>query len=559
MKGRFKGWVKGVVAVVVFASVVAIMLPLVVDANSFRPRIEKDLSQALNRPVQVGNLSFSVFTASLVADNVIIGDDPQISATPFLQATTMHIGVSPWPLIFEKKAVITRLVANEPSIHLIHAGDGTWNFSSLSRRLDISPAAPNTAEPSSGLQVDLNIEKLDKVVIHNATVTVSAPASQPVIYRNVDISARQLSMVARFPFHITASLPAGGAVRVNGTAGPVSLTDVSETPFQADIVLNHFNPAAADILKPGQGLSLIADITAKVVSDGHTLHSVGTLQANHLQLMKSGEPAPQPVQMSFNLVSNLGNRSGEVRDLQIRTGQLISHAAGSYTVKADQILVNLKLSAQRLPIDDVRTLLPALGVKVPHGSTVGGGTVTANLAISGSASAPVFNGPIDIEDTTLTGFNLGSKLDGLAALSGVATGNSTAIQTLKLDVTAGSEGVRAENLYAFLPAVGTATGSGTIAAGGALDFNLLVKLNGKSTGGALGVLSSLGGLLGRTVSAATGDGIPLKITGTQQDPHFRLSLPQLGSVAQQGQPDPGNKDAALHPRQVLQALFGRSH
>ena len=49
-------------------------------------RIEKALSDSLGRPVQLGHLSFSLFSGSLVADNVAIADDPAFGSTPFLRS-----------------------------------------------------------------------------------------------------------------------------------------------------------------------------------------------------------------------------------------------------------------------------------------------------------------------------------------------------------------------------------------------------------------------------------------------------------------------------------------
>ena len=52
--------------VVVLLIVIAIVLPLLVNVNTFRPQIESNLSSALGRPVKVGNLSLGIFSGSLM-------------------------------------------------------------------------------------------------------------------------------------------------------------------------------------------------------------------------------------------------------------------------------------------------------------------------------------------------------------------------------------------------------------------------------------------------------------------------------------------------------------
>src|ERR1700740_554212 len=96
-----------VVAVVLFL-LAALLLPLLVNANSFRPVLESQLSTALGRKVTLGNLSFSVFSGSLVADNIFIVDDPAFSTKPFFQAQSLHVGVEVAPLLFHRKLLVTR-------------------------------------------------------------------------------------------------------------------------------------------------------------------------------------------------------------------------------------------------------------------------------------------------------------------------------------------------------------------------------------------------------------------------------------------------------------------
>src|SRR5579871_6729206 len=116
--------------VVVIIIVIVIALPLFINVNTFRPRLESELTDALGRPVTVGNLSLSVFSGSVGADNIAIADDPAFSKSPFVQAKSLKVGVEVMPLIFSKTLNVTELTLVQPEISLVRSEHGgKWNFS----------------------------------------------------------------------------------------------------------------------------------------------------------------------------------------------------------------------------------------------------------------------------------------------------------------------------------------------------------------------------------------------------------------------------------------------
>ena len=59
----------GIVVVVILLVVIA--LPFLVNVNSFRPKLESELSTALGREVKVGNLSLSILSGSVSAEDLV--------------------------------------------------------------------------------------------------------------------------------------------------------------------------------------------------------------------------------------------------------------------------------------------------------------------------------------------------------------------------------------------------------------------------------------------------------------------------------------------------------
>src|SRR5580700_9588641 len=187
------------VAIAVLLLVALLVVPLFINANTFRPTLETQLSAALGRKVTLGKLSFSVFSGSLVADNISVADDPAFSSKPFLQAQSLHIGVEVGPLLFHRRLLVTNLVADSPSINLVHNAQGAWNFSNLGNTA--ASRTQNTQQESS-----LPNFTVGQMQVVNGTAVVSdlPVTSPPFTYSKLNLSLQQFSFAKTFPFVVSA-------------------------------------------------------------------------------------------------------------------------------------------------------------------------------------------------------------------------------------------------------------------------------------------------------------------------------------------------------------------
>src|SRR5205823_3677072 len=127
MKRGFK-----IAAIVVGILIILLaVVPFLIPVNQFRPTIEHKASAALGRKVEVGNLSLSLLSGSLAADNLSIEDDPKFSTSPFLTAKSVKVGVELMPLIFSKALNITGVTIDTPQVTLLRNPAGDWNYSSF--------------------------------------------------------------------------------------------------------------------------------------------------------------------------------------------------------------------------------------------------------------------------------------------------------------------------------------------------------------------------------------------------------------------------------------------
>jgi AsmA protein len=506
--------------------ILLIAIPFLLNADNYRPRIQTILSDATGRQVTLGHLSFSLFTGALTADQLSIADDPAFSQQPFVQARQVDIGIEVGPLVFHKQVKIRSITINTPKINLIQNKANVWNYASLGN----STKRANKAETQNSMP-NLSIGVLE-VQDGQVTVTDLGEPTPPRVIQNVQAKLSDFSLTTPFTYSLSASFPGNGTISVTGNGGPFNQADASKTPFTAKLEVKHADVMAGGFVPPSAGISGIADVNANVTSNGQTAHIQGTVDASQLKLAANGSPAPRPVHVNFTVDQNLASLSGQLRNTTLAFGNALFNIAGTYQSQGAKTNLNVTAATQGAPINDLEAFLPSLGVQMPSGSRLQGGTLTTNLAITGRSDAPVIAGPVRIDNTQLAGFDLGSKMAAVTALTGGKTGNVTTVRVLSLNVRDAAGGLDAQNILLDVTGLGTATGNGTVSAAKALNFNVVAKLAQTGAGGmATSALSMIGGGVGGAASSALKNGIPVAITGTAANPIITPDMRALSKGA----------------------------
>lgn len=501
------GIVLGVIVVVI------LLLPLFINVDSFRPEVEKNLSQALGRQVQIGKISASIFSGGAEADNISISDDPAFSKKPFLQAASFKIGLQLMPLIFSRQLNVTSLTIKDPDIVLLKNGAGKWNYSSLGNTAQSKTTPPSSAQNTKTPASSAAGFSVDKFEIQNGKIQVGQVSRQSAgkerSYEKVNLVARNISTTSAIPFTLTATTPGGGSIALEGQAGPLNQGESDKTPLDAKLTLKHADLAATGLL--GSGLGGIVDFDGTVKSDGHHLVSNGKAQGSNLKLVAGGSPARRPLTLDYKSDYGLDSDTGTV-NANVHTGNSTASANGTLNAKGEAVVARLRVEGKNMAVNDVEGLLPAFGVNLPSGASLQGGVINMGLDAEGPLDALVITGPVSITDTHLTGFNLTSKLGAIAAFTGIKATNDTLIHTFSSALRVAPEGILANNILLDMPTIGQITGNGTISSNQVLNFKMLLKLVGG------------GGMLGQLTGVSTGvqkNGIPFTIEGTSSNPTFR--------------------------------------
>jgi AsmA protein len=571
-------WIAIAVGVLLVAAVALIFL---VDANRFRPELESSLTQALNRNVKLGNLSLSILSGSVAANDLEIAEDPAFGKAPFIRAKAFRVGVELWPLIFSRQLNVKGITIDQPEIMLVQNADGRWNYSSLGTSAsadakpesqgaatpaakpgsqtatpaskpgsqtatpgakpgsqagtapakqgsqaatptakpgsqDATPAATQESQPATAAAGEnkglaLTVHKLN---INDGQLTLgrTTPNWKPLVLNEVNLEVQEFSPTSNFPFTLSTKIKGGGSIKLDGKAGPINATDASMTPATLKFDIAGVDVAATGLANYVPDMAGLISLQGNGQTDGNIMNMNGVIKAEKLKLSKTGTPATVPVEFTFDADDNMRNHSGVLKRGDVRIGKAPAKITGNYHEQGQNLMLNMNLDAPNMPVSDIVAMLAPLGIVLPSGSTLQGGTIGTKLAANGPADKLVMDGSLGIHDTTLAGFDLGKNMAAVLQAVGMQTGSSTVIQNASANVHVSPEGIAAKNIQLNVPAMGELKGDGTISPANALDFKMSVALH---TSGAAAVIAN--------------KNIPFFVQGTSAQPVFKPDVKGLAN------------------------------
>jgi AsmA protein len=479
--------------------VVAVAVPFFIDPNRFRPMLEEKLTQALARQVKLGDLKLSILAGAVTASDLSIADNPAYSREPFVQAKSLAVSVELWPLIASKKLHVTGLTLDHPSIALIQSPNGEWNFSNLGGS---KPAAAKTTASSSG---DLDITaKLVKITGGRFSLGNTGAKSKPLVLEDVNVEVKDFSPESEFPFTLSTKIAGGGAVKLDGKAGPLDRADTASSPFSVNLNIDQLDLVGTGLAQNAPAIAGLISLAGSCASDGKSARIKGKIKGEKLKLAKGGAPAKRAVEFDFAADHNLKKRSGRLAQGDIHIGGAPARLTGTYAAEGETTALHMTLDAPKMPIPELEGMLPALAVSFPQGSSLQGGTASVKLVMEGVLDRLVTSGSVSLDNTKLAGFDMGRKLAMIERFAGIKGGPDTEIQTFASGIRMGPEGMTAENIQLIVPSIGTLAGGGTVSLANALDFRMTAALH---TGGMMAAMKDAP--------------IPFTVAGTASDPVFR--------------------------------------
>jgi len=506
---RFAKWVGIVLALLIL---IVVSLPFLINVDQFRPTLQSDLTTALGREVSLGNLRLKILAGEVTADDLSVAEDPAFGKPAFLQAKSLHVGVELWPFLISRKLIVRDLTIDQPEIALVQSPTGDWNFSSLGSRSKGAPPSAAASPGSARMPLDLSV-KLVRITNGRLSLRRTVGHWKPLALEQVDIQLQDFSATSQFPFSLSAQVHGGGTIHLDGKAGPINPADSAMTPVSVSLKVAQLDLAGSGMNDMAPDITGIAAVDGSGESDGVSMRIKAKVKAEKLKIARNGTPATRPVEVDFSVQHDLRKHSGIVHQGDIHIGSAIAHLTGTYAEQGESMVVKLKLSGPGMPVQELEGLLPALGVVLPAGSSLKGGTASAELAMEGPADRPVTSGSLALNNTKLVGFDLPKKMASIERFAGIHASPDTEIQVLSANVRSAPEGTSAQNMKFVVPAIGELSGAGTVSPANQLNFKMSAIVH---TSGMLAVIGN--------------KPIPFMVSGTASEPVFK---PDIGAVVKE--------------------------
>src|SRR5262249_53487704 len=138
-----------VIAIVVVLVLAVAAVWVLANPNSHREAIQAELEKQLGRKVSLGDMSLGFLPLRFQVANPVIAEDPAIRRDPpFVKADNLDIRIGLLALL--RGAIqVDSIDLRHPSIELVAAKDGKWNFSTIGGTSTNKPAAPGSSGPPS--------------------------------------------------------------------------------------------------------------------------------------------------------------------------------------------------------------------------------------------------------------------------------------------------------------------------------------------------------------------------------------------------------------------------
>jgi uncharacterized protein involved in outer membrane biogenesis len=520
--------------VVVLLGIAVMSVPFLMNVNFYREAIQTQLSQALNRDVVLDELHLTVFPLAIESKDVRISDDPAFRREDFIRIGDFRLHLNLWPLL-HRELQVTSLEMIGPSVWLVKNSQGLWNLSTMKKTAPADPSpAPATAgtAPSAAAISSLDVSKLSITDGHLVILDQANP-KETKSYDLLDFSMQNFSVNRAFPFSMTMSVSERKEpVHVEGEAGPLDLSNIENSPAHGDV--------DAKLMRYG-------DVSLGEVK-GHFKYAQQVLNGNvEAKVLHFGTTELQNVRGNFALANQV--LKVDSLDFDLYSG----HHSGELTMNFRGPRPSIDLNSHIRSVDTHQYLAQTTSARdTLYGLSNG------NLAVRdpGERSVPGLRGlvgraSLDLEKGRLANLNIGKQIVEVAKLAGINfPEGDTTIQKLSGNFDIASNWARTNDLQLEVPDLSLLC-QGGFSFDNELKFDVMATFS-KESSQKMHSGTVLGGLLGTLLANQNQQfTIPLQVTGTFKNPHFKLDSQKLLAMQTKGKASPTNIQQSIKTFQDL--------
>ena len=224
MKNLLKWTLITVVGVVALIVLILLVLPFFVDAQKYKPLLEKRVSEMTGRPFAVrGDVSVSFFPFVGVSfSDLHLGNPPGFEARDFVAVKSFDVRVKVLPLL-SRDVQVKRFVVTEPQITLIKnkQGRGNWEFGTEGSAKSSPPATDRPPPEKSARELPIRSLTVGDFSVSNGSVVWIDKASDTrKTIEALDVKVTDLSFDRPIKLMLSARMD-DKPLAVNGAIGPV--------------------------------------------------------------------------------------------------------------------------------------------------------------------------------------------------------------------------------------------------------------------------------------------------------------------------------------------------
>lgn len=356
--GKFIKIIAGLLVLgVVLVIAAAVILPMIINPNDFKPQIVEAVKQQTGRDLHIeGDLSLSVFpNVGLALGKTELSNAAGFGDAPFARMNAVNIEVALMPLL-DKQVEMDDIIVDGLTLNLKKDKAGNTNWDDLAGgQADQKPAAKDA--DASGLKS----LRIGGIRIENANINWQDEQQGQAISIH-DFNLNSGPLISGKPVDITlntrlkASHPAISAgIEMAGTV----LANKAGNQFTIKPLT--FNVQAQGKALPGGEVDLVMDVTALQVDLESQTLSIDGLNMKALGLVLSGDLKGQSIVAAPAFSGQVAVVPFNARDLMKALDQDVPDTADSSAltnVKADFTLVatpeQIHLNALKMHLDDTQ-------------------------------------------------------------------------------------------------------------------------------------------------------------------------------------------------------------
>jgi uncharacterized protein involved in outer membrane biogenesis len=378
---KLRTLVLAVLAVIVLvAAAAAIFLG---NLDRFRPRIQAEMQQKLDRPVTIGHLSLKLLPLRISVEGLTIGESPAFSqSTPFASADVVFLSLGLMSLLRGSPEVKT-VVLDKPHIELIKNAAGVWNFSSLGK----SGGSSESRFSLASLKIN------DGQVGYNDQTKDDGRS----VYDHIDLNLSDFAPAKQFGLELGVHFPGAGrqTLEFKGKAGPLAVATENTLPALAghlsieQVSLGGINKFAPGTIQSGTDSVISGEADIDSLAD--VLSCKGNLKLENTVL--HGAKMDYPITATYNVEDDVKQKKMVIHSSIVQLGPTTFMASGSVDTAATPAALNVQVKTENSSVTELAKLAGGFGVGFNPAYQVAG-KVSIDVTARGPANAPQLTGSV---------------------------------------------------------------------------------------------------------------------------------------------------------------------